>query len=162
MAEIEAARLAQEKATSNEIKEFARKIEQDHTKASEQLKHLAAQKNVELPADAGKHKEMVEKIRGLSGDQFDKTYMKMQVGDHKKDVKQFQKESERAMDSDVKNFASTTLPPLQEHLRMAQELQNSTRGRRSDTSAPSDKSSASKPSDSSAKPQGESKPTPNK
>jgi len=167
MAEVEVLRLAQEKASSNEIKEFARKLEQDHTKANEQLKHLAEQKNVQLPADAGKHKEGVEKIRNLSGDQFDKAFMKMQVKHHKKDVKEFQKESERAMDSDVKSFASSTLPTLQEHLKSAEGLQGSTRGRRADTSsasgaASSDAGSTSKATDSTAKPQGQSNPTPTK
>jgi len=163
MAEVEALRLAQEKASSNEIKEFARKLEQDHTKANDQLKHLAEQKNVQLPGDAGKHKEAVEKIRNLSGDEFDKAFMKMQVNHHKNDVKQFQKETERAMDSDLKSFASSTLPTLQEHLKSAQELQNSTRGRSADTSsASSSAGSSSKASDSSAKPQGQSNPTPTK
>jgi putative membrane protein len=165
MAEVEALRLAQEKASSNEIKEFARKLEQDHTKANDQLKHLAEQKNVQLPGDAGKHKEAVEKIRNLSGDEFDKAFMKMQVKHHKKDVKAFQKEGERAMDSDVKSFASSTLPTLQEHLKSAEELQGSTRGRSPDTKtsgASSDAGSTSKASDSSAKPQGQSNPTPTK
>ena len=138
--EVEVARLAQEKASSNEIKEFARKLEQDHTKANDQLKHLAAQKNVQLPADMGAHKAMVDKLRNLSGDQFDKAFLKMQTKDHKKDVSEFQKESERAMDSDVKTFASSTLPTLQEHLRQSQELQGSTRGRKAEKSSAPDTS----------------------
>ena len=140
MMEVEVARLAQEKASSNEIKEFARKLEQDHTKANDQLKHLAAQKNVQLPADMGAHKAMVDKLRNLSGDQFDKAFLKMQTKDHKKDVSEFQKEGERAMDSDVKTFASSTLPTLQEHLRQSQELQGSTRGRKAEKSSAPDTS----------------------
>lgn len=130
IAEIEAARLAQEKATSGELKEFARKLEQDHSKASDELKTLAASKNVDLPADAGTHKSSVDKIREKSGDDFDKAFMKMQVSHHKKDVKAFQKQTERAMDSDVRAFATATLPTLQDHLRQAEELQASTRGRK--------------------------------
>jgi putative membrane protein len=78
----------------------------------------------------GTEKAGVEKLRGLSGEQFDKAFLKMAVKDHKKDVSEFQKEGDRAMDSDVKNFASTTLPTLQEHLREAEQLQGSTRGRK--------------------------------
>lgn len=155
MMEIEAGRLAQEKATSTEVKEFARKVEQDHLKATEQLKELAAQKNVELPADMGKHQEMVDKIRNLSGDEFDKAFMKMQVQHHKKSVSTYQKQTERAMDSDVRAFASTTLPTLQQHLSTAQELQGSTRGRKADTrvdSTTDSKAPPQPPSDSSKTP----------
>ena len=129
MMEVEAARLAQEKATSNEVKEFARKLEQNHQKANDQLKQIAADKNVQLPADMGKHAAMIEKVRNLSGDKFDKEYMKMQVKHHKSDVSTFQKHADKSMDSDVKAFASATLPTLQQHLQEAQQLQGSTRGR---------------------------------
>jgi putative membrane protein len=141
MMEVEVGRLAQEKGSSNEVKEYGRKLEQDHTKANEQLKKLAESKNVQLPADMGAEKAAVDKLRNLSGEQFDKAFLKMAVKDHKKDVNEFQKESNRAMDSDVKNFASTTLPTLQEHLREAEQLQGSTRGRKA-SSGITDKSSS--------------------
>jgi len=175
--EVEAARLAQEKASSNEIKEYARKLEQDHTKANEDLKKLAAQKNVDLPTDMGKHAQMLEKVRAASGDEFDKKWMKMQVQHHKKDVSEFQKATNRAMDSDVRNFATAKLPALQEHLNQAQQLEGSTRGRKADTSSSSMSSGSSSASGSSASgsssgssasgssnpaPQGSSNPTPAK
>ena len=58
-------RLAQEKGSSNEVKEFGRKLEQDHSKANDQLKQIAASKNVQLPADMGAEKAAVDKIRGI-------------------------------------------------------------------------------------------------
>jgi putative membrane protein len=131
--EVEVARLAQEKASSNEVKEYARKLEQDHQKANDMLKQLASQKNVDLPTDMGPHRQHVDKIRNLSGDRFDQQFMKMQVAHHRKDVNEFQKHTNRAMDSDVRSFASTNLPVLQEHLRQAQDLQGTTRGRSSNT-----------------------------
>ena len=164
--EVEAARLAQEKASSNEIKEYARKLEQDHTKASEDLKKLAAQKNVDLPTDMGKHAQMLEKVRAASGDEFDKKWMKMQVQHHKKDVSEFQKATNRSMDSDVRNFATAKLPALQEHLNQAQQLEGSTRGRKADTSSSSTSSGSAAPSSaagsSNPAPQGESTPAPAK
>jgi putative membrane protein len=154
--EVEAARLAQEKATSNEIKEYARKLEQDHSKANEQLKKIAAQKNVDLPTDMGHHRAMLDKVRAASGDQFDKQWMKMQVQHHKKDVSDFQKHTNRAMDSDVRSFASATLPTLQEHLRQAQELESSTRGRKGGSSMSGNSGSSASGSGSSASGSGSS------
>jgi putative membrane protein len=133
--EVEAARLAQEKATSNEIKEYARKLEQDHQKANEDLKKLAAAKNVDLPADAGPSAAKLEKVKAASGAEFDKQWMKMQVKHHKQNVNDFQKESTRAMDSDVRNFATAKLPTLQEHLNQAQQLEGSSRGRKAEAPA---------------------------
>jgi putative membrane protein len=163
MMELEAARLAQQKASSNEIKEYARKLEQDHQAANEKLKALAALKNVELPTDMGKHRQMLDKVSAASGDNFDKQWMKMQVNHHKQDVNDFSKQTNRAMDSDVRNFASATLPTLQEHLRQAQELQGSTRGRSSNTTSSTStsgtNSGGSNASGSSARPQGDNNPT---
>lgn len=130
--ELEVSRLAQEKASSQEIKDFARQLEQDHSAANSKLKELASQKNVDLPTDMGKHATQVDKLRNLSGDQFDRAWINMQVQHHKKDVNEFTKHSNRAMDSDVKTFASSTVPKLQEHLQKAQELQGQTRSRSAD------------------------------
>lgn len=131
--EVEVGKLAQEKGSSNEVKEYGKKLEQDHAKANEQLKHLAETKNVPMPTDMGAEKAALDKLRALSGDQFDKAFLKMAVKDHKKDISAFQKESTDAMDSDVKEFASKTLPTLQEHLKEAEGLRGSMRGRKAGT-----------------------------
>jgi len=146
MMEVEVGKLAQEKGSSNEVKELGKKLEQDHSKANDQLKQLAENKNVPLPTDMGAEKAAVEKLRALSGDQFDKAFLKMAVKDHKKDINAFQKETNNAMDSDVKEFASKTLPTLQEHLKEAEQLQGSTRGRKAASNvSPKAGSAAEKP-----------------
>jgi putative membrane protein len=144
MMEVQLAQLAQEKASSDEVKQFAKQLEQDHSKANDELKEIAKQKNVDLPADMGpKHQSHMAKLQSKSGDEFDRAYMKLMVDDHKKDVSKFKKQSEKAMDSHVKEFAAKTLPHLQAHLEKAQALNTQTRSRRADdsTNAPSDTSS---------------------
>ena len=54
--------------------------------------------------------------------------MQLMVSDHKKDVSEFQKEATSGKDKDVKAFASTALPTLQEHLRLAQNLNKLSEG----------------------------------
>lgn len=135
MMEVQAAQLAQQKASSEEVKSFAKQLEQDHTNANNELKQLAATKNVNLPTDMGpKHQAHITRLQALSGDQFDREYSKMMVADHKKDVSLFQRHSTRSMDSDVKGFAAKTLPVLQGHLEKAQQLQTSTRSRKASSS----------------------------
>src|SRR5262249_48933234 len=94
----------------------------DHSKANDQLKQVAQQKNVQLPtALDAKHKATVDRLSKLSGDAFDKAYMKEMLSDHKKDVAAFKKESTAGHDADVKQFASSTLPTLEDHLKLAQD-----------------------------------------
>lgn len=80
-------------------------------------------KGVTLPATlpASKQKE-VDRFDKLAGAAFDNAYIGHMVSDHKKDVAEFQKESKRGKDTDVKAFATNTLPTLQDHLKMVQDI----------------------------------------
>jgi putative membrane protein len=122
MAEVELGQLAQQKASSSDVKDFGRRMVTDHSKAGDQLKALAAKKGVTLPeAVAGKDKSTSDKLSKLSGADFDKAYMNDMINDHETDVAEFQKAANNASDQDVRAFASSTLPTLQEHLKMAKE-----------------------------------------
>jgi putative membrane protein len=121
MAEVQLGKLAAEKAESPQVKQFGQRMVDDHTKANSQLQQLASTKNVTLPQDIDRsHQHEYDRLQKLSGAQFDREYMKHMVSDHKKDVKEFQKTAKSAKDPDVKNFAQTTLPTLEDHLRQAQ------------------------------------------
>jgi len=123
MAEVEMGRLATEKAASSDVKNFGQKMVDDHSKANDELKALANQKGIMVPAELSpKDKAMRDQLAKLSGDAFDRAYMKMMVKDHTKDVADFQKASTNGKDGDVKGFASKTLPTLQEHLQMARDV----------------------------------------
>jgi putative membrane protein len=123
MAEVELGRLAAEKASSSDVKKFGQKMVDDHTKANDQLKSVASQKGITLPTQAGaKEKAEMERLSKLSGAAFDKAYMQHMTKDHHKDVAEFQKEANSGKDPDIKNFASQTLPTLQEHLRLAEDV----------------------------------------
>lgn len=126
MMEVQAAEMAMQKAQSEEVKQYARKLKDDHTAANEKLMAIAKERGVQLPADMGPHQAMMSRMNNFSGADFDRAFMRAQVEHHKKDIKEFQKEANRGMDSDLKAFASSTLPTLEEHLRMAQNLANST------------------------------------
>jgi putative membrane protein len=75
-----------------------------------------------------KHQKVMDRLSGLSGAEFDREYMKHMVKDHEDAVSDFQKQSTRAKDPDIKAFAARTLPALQEHLRMAREIDARVRG----------------------------------
>jgi len=123
MAEVELGKLAAEKASSSDVKQFGQRMVDDHTKANDELKSLASKNGWTLPSDIGaKNQAEKDRLEKLSGAEFDRAYMQHMTMDHKKDVAEFQKESNQAKNPDLKNFASKTLPTLQEHLRLAQDV----------------------------------------
>jgi putative membrane protein len=75
-------------------------------------------------AEMLKDEEGMNKLSGLSGDAFDREYVNMMVKDHEKDVKEFEKASTNAKDSDVRAFATKTLPTLREHLQQVRDIQS--------------------------------------
>jgi len=120
--EVELGKVAQQNAASQDVKDFGAKMETDHTKAGDELKTIAQKNNVAIPTELSqKHKSKVEKFSKLSGDKFDKKYMKDMVADHKKDIAEFKKASKMANDPELKAFVDRTLPTLEHHLEMAKE-----------------------------------------
>jgi putative membrane protein len=129
MAEVQLGQLAAQKASNPDVKAYGQMMVDDHTKANDQLKSVAAQQNMTLPTTLdAKDQALMTKLQGLSGADFDKTYVKAMVKDHQEDVKEFQKEADKGKDPQIKNFASQTLPVLQQHLSKAQSLQASVIG----------------------------------
>jgi putative membrane protein len=121
MEEVQLGQLAAQKASNADVKNFGQRMVDDHTKANDQLKQVASTKGVNLPTDLDKSAQReYDKLSKMSGAQFDREYMDHMVSDHKKDVSEFQKEAKNGKDPDVKQFASSTLPVLQQHLQLAQ------------------------------------------
>jgi len=142
--EVEMGKVALEKASNEKVKQFGQRMIDDHTKASDQLKTVAAKKSITLPTELdAKSKGMMDKMSAMSGAAFDKAYMKDMVNDHKKDISEFQKEASNGSDTDLKGFASQTLPILQEHLRLAQETAAAVNGKQTSSSSTSSSSSSS-------------------
>ncbi len=125
MTEIEASKLALEKSADANVKSFAQHMVDDHTRAGDALKSAAMQEGLSVPADLdAQHKQVVDKLQGLSGADFDKAYKSQMLKDHKEAVALFQDEAKESSQSAVDKFAADTLPTLQSHLKMAQDLQS--------------------------------------
>lgn len=123
MAEVKLGQLAMEKGTSPTVKEFAKRMVDDHGKANDELKEIASKKNFPLPTDLDtKDKATYDKLSKLTGDAFDKAYMDAMVKDHDADVKDFKKEASLASaDPDLKAFAEKTVKVLEEHKQLAHQ-----------------------------------------
>ncbi|HJS55733.1 MAG TPA: DUF4142 domain-containing protein [Chitinophagaceae bacterium] len=124
MAEVQLAKIAQQKATLDAVKSFATMLEKDHSSVNDQVKNLAAQRNVTLPATISDDKQkMIADCEKKTGKDFDKEYVSMMVKSHNDGIDLFEDVRSNATDIDVKNFADKTLPALRMHLDSAKALQ---------------------------------------
>ena len=125
MFEIESSKLAQANAANDKTKAFAAKMVKDHTTTSTELKALLSGGKVkaEVPAAMdSSHKSKIEKLQGLKGTDFDKQYNSEQETAHENAVSLFERYSKGGDNADLKAFAAKHLPHLQEHLKMAEDL----------------------------------------
>lgn len=122
-AEIQAAREAQQKSTSPQVKAFANQIITDHTKANNQLQQIAQQEKLTLPTEPTSHdKASVQGMSSKTGAAFDRSYAEEQVRDHQQDIALFEQEAKSGRDPALKQYAQETLPTLRHHLEMARAL----------------------------------------
>jgi len=121
--EVLASRLAATQAQSAQVKSFATTMITDHGKANAELKAIAQKDGYTLSATPTREQEAdLAKLRTLHGKDFDTAYAAMMVKDHRDAVALFQSESNSGNDSDLKQFATQTLPTLQHHLSLATSL----------------------------------------
>jgi putative membrane protein len=122
MFEIASSKLAASKAQGR-VTTFANQMVTDHTKTTNELKPLAQKAKVAVPADmSSAQKGMLDKLKGLNGEDFTKQYEKDQVSAHKDAVSLFERYGKGGDDKELATWANTTLPTLQHHLEMAKEL----------------------------------------
>lgn len=121
MAEVRLGRLAQDKAASDEVKQFGRRMVEDHGKAIEDLGRIASAEGVKLPSQLdAKHQKTYDRLQKLSGAEFDLEYMKQMAAEHKKTVSKFDEAAESAKDPQLQAYAREALPTLREHREMAE------------------------------------------
>ena len=122
--EVQLGNTAQSQGSKSQVKNFGRRMHADHTRANEQLKKIAAKKDIKIPsALEGKQKATYDKLIKLRGEEFDREYMSTMISDHKEDIEKFQKEADTGKDPDVKKFAKDHLPILKKHLELAEQTQ---------------------------------------
>jgi putative membrane protein len=123
MAEVELGKLAQQKASSGDVKQFGQMMVEHHSKGNSELEAIASKLGAAPPKTLDqKHQEVVKKFEKLSGADFDREYARQMVQDHERTIALFEKQAKRGDNEELKQFASKQLPLLQEHLKMARGL----------------------------------------
>jgi putative membrane protein len=130
LTEVQLGQLAQQKGASDGVRNFGQQLATDHTAANQRATAVAGQMGVTPPSEPNKQQKAVyDRMSKLSGDAFDRQFVKHMVDDHKKDVAEYQKEAKQRNDP-AAGYASETLPTLQQHLQTAQSLAKDSAKRR--------------------------------
>lgn len=123
-AEVAMGKMATDQAQSPQVRSYGERLVNDHAKANAQLMEVGKKMNMSMPIGLDpKHQQVMDKLQKEKGPAFDREFLKHAVDDHKKDVAAFQSYAQSGDNADLKTFAQQNVPILQEHLRMAQDLQ---------------------------------------
>lgn len=120
--EVKTAQLAQSKATTPEVKELGKTMEQHRGNSNEELKTIAAKKNVTLPTELSKKQQKwYNKLSQKEGKKFDRCYAHSMAKCHKKEICKFKREAKKTDDAELKGFATSAIPTLEQHKKLAKE-----------------------------------------
>ena len=123
MYEVTAGRIAMQRSSEADIKEFAQKMVDAHTSTTEKLKSLLPS-GITPPAHVDSRRQgMLDNLRGASGADFDHRYAVQQVAAHKEAdilMRGYAKDGDNA---GIKIFARDTDKDVKMHLAMAQKLE---------------------------------------
>lgn len=121
--EVRLGEIAMQQASSNEVKNFAQRIINDHNLANQQLTALSERNNLEVPQDLDRQENnTVKELSSKKGRDFDQAYMDSMIQDHRKDLELFQKMAKEGKNPELKNFAQQNIPVLQKHLQLAEQV----------------------------------------
>ena len=124
MLEVELGKLAQTNGASSEVKMLGEMMVSDHTKANDELKGLAAEKNITLPAAlSDDSQESYDDLAKKTGKEFDDAYTDFMVKDHKEDIDEFKKHAEKGEDPDLKSWAAGKIATLEHHLEQSKKAE---------------------------------------
>jgi len=125
LAEINLGRIAVERASAAQVKDYANQMVKAHSAANDQLLGIANKKKIGItPSQEAnqKYEALKNNLLQRQGADFDREYMETMAKGHTKAVALYEQESKNGKDEDVKRYAATLLPTVQEHLKAAENL----------------------------------------
>ena len=130
IAEVKLSELAVTQSGDPEVKDFARKMIDEHSLTNDKLLAVCSGKVALPPREMSTAaKKRFAELSKIKGSKFDRAYLATMLDDHKKAVKLFEKEAAKGFDPDIRQFAGNTLPTLKHHLEMVLTLDRELRGR---------------------------------
>ena len=121
--EVELGRLAADRASDSDVKAFANRMIQDHSRAGDELMQTTSRLGIKAAdEDEAPFKEMVDRLSKLKGAEFDRAYMSDMVEDHMKDLSEIESYAKGDNNPELKAWAAKIVPIVREHLQQAQSV----------------------------------------
>jgi predicted outer membrane protein len=125
MGEILLSQLALQKSSDDEVRQFAQRMIDDHSRANNEVRQLGEAKGRMLPREVSPEIALSYlRLSQLEGRGFDQAYMERNVEAHAKDVQHFEQHAQNEVDPDIRAFATATLPVLRTHLETAMQIES--------------------------------------
>jgi putative membrane protein len=126
LAEVEMGKLAQQKGGTDAVKQLGATLVKDHGEHADKIKQLGESMGVTLPSQpTATQTSAHEYMSHLSGQRFDQQFALRVINDHRTDISRYQTEATRS--GPIADMARETLPMLEKHLQMAQEITSQNR-----------------------------------
>jgi len=117
MGEVELGRLAEQKGSTAQVRDFGRMMVQQHSQANQELMQIASRMGMSPPTSMPPAAQAVEnQLRQLSGTAFDRQYLEQQYADHAAQLTMFRFTADNAASPDLRAFAQKNVPVVQRHL----------------------------------------------
>jgi putative membrane protein len=124
MAEIEMGQLAQQRGSTQAVKDYGRRLVEEHTAMNNDLKQAAPAEINNMPTDLpAEKKSTIDRLAKLSGAEFDREFLNEAINAHRQAIELFQKQANSGENQKLRDWASSKIPLLQDHLKAAQGLQ---------------------------------------
>ncbi len=127
MMEVELGQLAQINSLEPVVKDIGSKMVRDHGQHADRIKALATAKNIAIPATLSDDQQKIkEGLQKKTGAEFDKEYIDLLIDDHKRSIREFEKEATGGSDKEIKAFADSSLQMMHAHLDAAENYKKTT------------------------------------
>jgi putative membrane protein len=122
LAEIQLAKLAAGRASHAAVRQFAARLEADHTQANLEVRKITDSQGIDVAQEMGPYQAAAKRLTELDGAAFDRAYLQHVIQEHEEAIAQFTREAQEGQNPQLKAFASKMLPKLRQHQQTAQQL----------------------------------------
>jgi putative membrane protein len=132
LTEIALAKLAQEKASTDEVRAYADQLVQDHTNVDQTVVAMAQKNGAHMKTGGedqrvvrpktAREKQLERKLTAARGQDFDRLFLQETSSDHERLIRRLQQDREDASDDELETLIDKTIPILQQHRELAQIL----------------------------------------
>lgn len=116
-AEVQLGRLAEQRASDASVRDFGRRMVQQHSQANQELMQIASRLGVSPPTTLSPAAQAVQsQLQQLSGSSFDRQYLEQQYADHSVQLTMFRFAADNAANPELRSFAQKNAPVVEQHL----------------------------------------------